>query len=100
VELLLESNVNPLSESTMKELRSALMEQLKNPDNPTPELSRLLQSVAREAREKNIRAEELIVAFKDLWNSLTESLRPQNADQRERMRQRLITLSIQAYYAE
>jgi hypothetical protein len=94
------SHVNSLSESTMKELRSALMEQLKSPDNPTPELSRLLQRIAREARDNNVRAEELIVAFKETWNSLAESLRPQNADQHERVRQRLITLSIQAYYAE
>jgi hypothetical protein len=76
------------------------MEQLKSPDNPTPELSRLLQRIAREARDNNVRAEELIVAFKETWNSLAESLRPQNADQHERVRQRLITLSIQAYYAE
>jgi len=35
-----------------------------------------------------------------LWNSLAESLRPQNADQYERVRQRLVTLCIQAYYAD
>ena len=92
--------VSSLSESTMKELRRALTEQLKEPGNPTPELANLLKEVAREAREKNIRPEELIVMFKQLWNSLAESLRPQNADQYERVRQRLVTLCIQAYYAE
>ena len=97
---MLQSHVKSLSESTMKELRSALMEQLKTPDHPTPELSRLLQRVAREARKENIRAEELIVTFKEVWNSLSDSLRPKNAEQQERVRQRLITLSIQAYYAE
>lgn len=97
---MLESHVKSLSESTMKELRNALIEQLVNPDKPTPGLSRLMQKVAREARDNDVRAEELIVAFKELWNSLAESGRPQNADQRERVRQRLVTLSIQAYYAE
>ena len=92
--------VSSLSESTMKELRTALTEQLKRPDGPTPELADLLRKVAREAHEQNILAEELIVIFKQLWNSLAESLRPQNADQYERIRQRLVTLSIQAYYAE
>lgn len=84
----------------MKELRTALTEQLKRPDGPTPELASLLREVAQEARAKSILPEELIVIFKQLWNSLAESLRPQNADQYERVRQRLVTLCIQAYYAE
>ncbi|HYU53191.1 MAG TPA: hypothetical protein VEK37_09620 [Gemmatimonadaceae bacterium] len=84
----------------MKELRTALTEQLRRPERPTPELSNLLKEVAREAREKGIQPEELIVIFKQLWNSLAESMRPQNVDQYERMRQNLVTLCIQAYYAE
>lgn len=84
----------------MKELRTALTEQLKRPDAPTPELASLLRKVAHEAREKSILPEELIVTFKKLWNSLAESLRPQNADQYERVRERLVTLCIQAYYAD
>ncbi len=92
--------MSPLSESTIKELRTALTEQLKRPDGPTPELASLLRKVAQEARAQSIPPEELIVSFKELWNSLAESLRPQNADQYERVRQRLVTLCIQAYYAE
>ena len=92
--------VSSLSESTMKELQTALTEQLKRPDGPTPELADLLRKIAHEAHEQSIPAEGLIVIFKQLWNSLAESLRPQNADQYERVRQRLVTLCIQAYYAE
>jgi hypothetical protein len=92
--------VSPLSDSTMKELRTAVTEQLKQPDGPTPELSAVLKRVGGEARRNNIPPEELIVIFKELWNLLAESLRPQNADQYERVRQRLVTLCIQAYYAE
>ncbi|MDP9202492.1 MAG: hypothetical protein M3P26_11260 [Gemmatimonadota bacterium] len=92
--------MSPLSESTTKELRTALTEQLKRPEGPTPELATLLRKVAHEAREQSIPPEELIVVFKQLWNSLAESLRPQNSDQYERVRQRLVTLCIQAYYAE
>ena len=84
----------------MKELRTALTEQLKRPEEPTPELSSLLRKMAQEAHEREIPPEELIVVFKRLWNSLAESLRPQNADQYERIRQRLVTLCNQAYYAE
>jgi hypothetical protein len=84
----------------MKELRTALIEQMKQPDGPTPELATLLRRIAQEAHEQSIPPEELLIIFKRLWNSLAESLRPQNADQYERIRQRLITLCIQAYYAE
>jgi hypothetical protein len=84
----------------MKELRTALTEQLKRPDGPTPELTILLRKVAQEAHDRDIRAEELLVIFKQLWNTFSEPLRPQDADQYERLRQRLVTLCIQAYYAE
>jgi len=40
------------------------------------------------------------VTFKQMWNSLSESLRPRVPDQYERVRQNLVTLCIQAYYAE
>jgi len=95
-----QETVSPLSEVTMKELRTALADQLKQPDGPTPELADLLKRVGKEAHTNNIPPEELIVIFKELWNSLAEALRPQNADQYERVRQRLVTLCIQAYYAE
>jgi hypothetical protein len=84
----------------MKELRTALTEQLKRPDGPTQALSTLLRKVAQEAHDQDIKPEQLIIIFKRLWNSLAESSRPQNADQHELVRQRLVTLCIRAYYAE
>lgn len=98
--LLPQPRVSALSESTMQELRTALTEQLKQPDGPTPELSNVLKKIGREARQSDIPPEELVIIFKELWNSLVELVRPQNADQYERVRQRLVTLCIQAYYAE
>jgi hypothetical protein len=94
------SRVSPLSESMMKELQVALTDQLKRLDSPTPELTKLLKRVGAEARQKNVNPEELIVVFKQMWNSLAESVRPQNAELHDRMRQTLVTLCIQAYYAE
>ena len=92
--------MSSLSQDTLKELRSALTDQLRKPENPTPELATLLRKIGREAHENQVRPEQLIIIFKQLWNSLAESLRPQNVDQYERIRQRLVTLCIQAYYAE
>lgn len=84
----------------MKELEAALTEQLRKPDHPTAALNELLKRVAREARERNIRPEELLVSFKQLWNSLAETMRARPADQFERMRENLVTVCIKAYYAE
>jgi len=84
----------------MKELQTALAEQLRRGEEPTRELSDVLKRVAREARDKNVRPEELLIALKQQWNSLAETMRPQSADQFERVRQNLVTLCIKAYYAE
>ncbi|HEV7595975.1 MAG TPA: hypothetical protein VGO33_13340 [Gemmatimonadaceae bacterium] len=92
--------VSSLSETTVKELRSALIQQLKRPDGSTQELSTILRVVAQEAHDRDIKPEQLIIILKQLWNSLAESLRPQNADQYELVRQRMVTLCIRAYYAE
>jgi hypothetical protein len=92
--------VSPLSDNTLQELRAALTEQFKQATGPSPELTRLLRKVAAEARKKNVKPEELIVTFKQLWNSVAETLRLQNVEEQEHMRQTLVTLCIQAYYAE
>ena len=92
--------VSQLSESTIEELRAALAQQLRNPNDPSPELAKLLRKVGAEAREKKVKPEELVVVFKQTWNSLIESTRPPSSELQERMRQNLVTLCIQAYYAE
>lgn len=92
--------VSSLSESLIKELRSALTEQMKKPDRVAPELHSILMRLAREAREKSIGPEQLLVVFKQLWNSLADSVRSRTPDQLERIRQDLVTACIKAYYAE
>jgi len=96
-ELFSRTHVSPLSEATIEELREALIEQLKHQDSPTPRLAKLLRKVGSEAKEKRLKPEELLVVFKQLWNTLSES---GHTDQYERVRQQLVTLCIQAYYAE
>jgi len=84
----------------MAELRAALTAHLQKPEAPMDELSALLQRVAREAKDGSLRPEQLLLIFKQLWNSLAESLRPQNPEQFEKVRERLVTVCIKAYYAE
>jgi hypothetical protein len=92
--------VNSFSESTVKKLRPAIVEQLRKPDEPIPELIGGLEDVGKAAREYNIPPEQVIITFKQLWSDLVESFRPQRTDQYDRLRQRLVTHCIQAYYAE
>ena len=98
--LIARKPVSSLSESLIKELRSALTEHLKKPDREAPELHSILMRLAREAREKSIGPEQLLVVFKQLWNSLADTVRPRTPDQFERIRQDLVTVCIKAYYAE
>ena len=78
----------------------AFTEQLKRPDGPVPEVTALLRKVAREAQANGILAEQLLLTVKEIWSSVTESVRPGSPEQYERIRQNLVTLCIQAYYAE
>ena len=94
------ARVNSFSDSTMKKLRAAIVEQLQRPDTPTAEIVDCLKELGRAAHQENIPPEQVLVTFKQLWNDAVESLRPQRADQYERLRQLLVTHCIQAYYAE
>src|SRR6185503_16600979 len=96
-ETIARAQVSSLSESTMQELRSALVEQLRHPDAPTPEVTDGLRRLAREAQANGVTPEELLVTFKQMWNSLAESMRAPSPDQSERIRQTLVTLCIKAY---
>jgi hypothetical protein len=84
----------------MQELRSALTAQLNHPEGPTPEVTAMLKRVAREAQSSGVRPEQLLVVFKETWNSLADSMRPRSPEQYERIRENLVTLCIRAYYAD
>jgi hypothetical protein len=98
--LFASTRVSSFSDSTVKHLRTVVIEQLKKPEAPTTEMIASLGTAGREARERNIPPEAVIVSFKQLWSELAQSSRPQYPDQYERLRQRLVTVCIQAYYAE
>lgn len=53
----------------------------------------------REAQSRSLRAEEVIVAFKDLLGELPELLVPERRLEAAHFRERLITECIRAYYA-
>lgn len=61
-------------------------------------LTRALDETVAEARDRALRAEELIVAFKDLLASLPALNAPDRRLEATHFRERLITECIRAYY--
>lgn len=64
----------------------------------TAALSRALDEMVAEARDRSLRAEEVIVAFKELLASLPALNAPERRLEATHFRERLITECIRAYY--
>jgi hypothetical protein len=87
-----------LSGETVDALRAALVRYMRKPE-PSPDLHESLIALAREARRKNIHAEQLLITLKELWNVLPEVKSARNPREQNTMLQQLVTLCIQEYYA-
>jgi len=87
-----------LSAAARDALESALVTYLANPKD-TDHLKSALQRVAIEAREKDVRAEHVLVALKDIWYELPQMRAVTDVDEQHRLLQRVVTLCIREYYA-
>jgi hypothetical protein len=67
--------------------------------NHTDELRELLCSAAREAKEKGIEAERLLILLKEIWYSIPAVTAASSAGSRTVLLQELISRCIQEYYA-
>ena len=54
-----------------------------------------LELLAREAHERKLHAEDMLLAFKRVWNELPP---PENRSRRERMFDRVVRICIDTYY--
>lgn len=77
-----------------------LSRHIDQPDESDPELALVLRQVVTEARNRRIRAEQLIVSLKHLWDALPEARQAIDREAQALEKQRLITLCIRAYYRE
>lgn len=88
-----------LSPQTVSALRDALRQWLSNGDADDSSLGAALRAVATEAKERGIRAEELLVTLKTTWfevgGSSSSTLLP-SPDHRRL--DELVTACIKAYY--
>lgn len=71
---------------------------LEHPDNADPELARVLRQIVTEARNRHVRAEQLVVILKNVWDTLPDARFAIDREAQTQARQRLITLCIKAYY--
>lgn len=87
-----------LSGATVARLRAILTSHIEHPDMADPELARVLRHIVTEARNRQIRAEQLVVILKTVWDSLPNARYAIDREAQAQVRQRLVTLCIKAYY--
>jgi hypothetical protein len=87
-----------LSSATVAKFRSALTRQIERPQGIDPDLRIVIQAVAREARGRHLRAEQLVIIFKNIWDTLPEITFAADTAAREMVRQQLVTFCIEEYY--
>ena len=86
-----------LSASSVEGLRTAFRDYLRDVDAARLQLA--LRAVALEARQRKMRAEQLLVQLKNIWFELPEISRAPEGEEQSRKLQRMVTLSIREYYS-
>jgi hypothetical protein len=86
-----------LSEETIAAVRSALERYVGN-STDGDELRASLQTISSEARDKSIRAEQLLVVLKDVWYTLPGLRGTIEPTEQVRLLQRVVTMCIGEYY--
>lgn len=87
-----------LDPRTVADLRAVLGRSVVE-HNHTDGLRELLCRATEEAREKGIRAEQLLIIMKDIWYSLPEVVNASAPDVEKALLQDLVSRCIHEYYA-
>ena len=86
-----------LTNETISAVRAAFAQYVREGDRATS-LGPTLQRVAKEAREKGISAEHLLIVLKNLWSSLPEVRDIEKPADRDKLKQKIVTACIETYY--
>ena len=89
-----------LTEETIESVRGALASYLDGSGGDVGPLGTELRGMAREAREKSLLPEQMLVVLKDLWYGLPDVRRISDPAAQTQMLQRVVTICIEAYFAE
>lgn len=85
------------SRATVEVLRAALIRYLGGVIEDD-QVRDALAVLAREAQERRLHAEQMIVAFKQVWNEMPDVQAIHNLEERKSLLDRLVKLCIDAYY--
>lgn len=88
-----------LSAESLQALEAAMLTYAASGTAPSS-LEPALRQIAAEARAKRLRAEQLLIALKDVWFALPSVGRAGTPDEQNAMLQRIVTLSVRAYYSQ
>lgn len=88
-----------LDEETMSEVRSALR-QLVHDGGDSEALTSALRRMSDEAKEREMRPEQLLVILKGIWSSLPEVRYAARGESHGVLLQKVISLSIEQYYGK
>jgi hypothetical protein len=87
-----------LSPDAVTKLRDALTQWVDGAGNHDALLRDALHTVARDARERGIRAEELLVTLKSTWFEVVDATDSAHETSNHKRLDELVTACIKAYY--
>ena len=92
---------NALAQETVDSVRRALEHYVQRPaSEPAPELRTALHVLAKEAREKAVSPEQLLITLKGVWQALPEVEKARDYTEQTLILQRVVTICIKEYFAE
>ncbi len=91
------SGSSELPERVLVELRTVLAAYIAKPDDGVA-VDGALRALALAAHEERLAPEQLLVALKDAWYDVAAGHPAREPGEHTRLLQRLVTLSIKAYY--
>jgi hypothetical protein len=92
---------NALDKETVDSVRRALQRYVQaSTSEPAPELGTALHALAREAREKAVPPEELLVTLKGVWQALPDVEKARDPTEQTVILQRVVTMCIKEYFAD
>jgi hypothetical protein len=91
-------DANALADETIDAVRIALIEYVDAPSRGE-RLGTALHMMAREARDRSILPERLLIVLKDIWYSLPSVRAMKEQEDQVRLLQRVVTMCIKEYYA-
>jgi hypothetical protein len=87
-----------LSESTIGALRHAIQIYV-DQDSPDGAFRTAVRMMCEDVHRESLPAEQLIIAFKGVWQALPEVQRIPRGGEREHLLERIVTMCVEEYYS-